>query len=44
MERMQKKAYRDYYMRPKMFVRQMKSIKNWKDFKANMGAALAVLK
>lgn len=44
MERMQKKAYRDYYMRPKMFVRQMKSIKNWKDLKANMGAALAVLK
>lgn len=44
MMEMQKRAYREYYFRPKMFVRKLLEVKNLKQFSAYVKAAMAVAK
>lgn len=44
MERMQKKAYKEYYIRPKMLIKKILEIRSFKQFKAYAMAGLAVLK
>ena len=44
MMEMQQRAYREYYFRPKMFVRKLLEVKNLKMFNAYVKAAMAVAK
>ncbi|MBI5148125.1 radical SAM protein [Candidatus Pacearchaeota archaeon] len=44
MERMQKKAYHDYYLRPRMIIRKLLEIRTFKQLKAYIQAGIAVLK
>jgi len=44
MVEMQQRAYREYYFRPKMFVRKLLEVKNLKQFNAYIKAAMAVAK
>lgn len=44
MMKMQQKAYRDYYFRPKMFLRKLLEVKNLKQLDGYVKAAMAVAK
>jgi len=44
MQKMQKKAYRSYYYRPKIIFKKILEIRNWRQLKAYIQAGLAVLK
>ena len=44
MMEMQQRAYREYYFRPKMFIRKLLEVKNLKQFNAYVKAAVAVAK
>ncbi|MAH06706.1 hypothetical protein CMI38_00465 [Candidatus Pacearchaeota archaeon] len=44
MMEMQQRAYREYYFRPKMFVRKLLEVKNLKQFNGYVKAAMAVAK
>lgn len=44
MMEMQQRAYREYYFRPKMFVRKLLEVRNIKQFHAYVKAAMAVAK
>jgi radical SAM superfamily enzyme YgiQ (UPF0313 family) len=44
MMEMQQRAYREYYFRPKMFVRKLLEVRNVKQFNAYVKAAMAVAK
>jgi len=44
MMEMQQRAYREYYFRPKMFVRKLLEVKNLKQFNGYVKAAVAVAK
>jgi len=41
---MQQRAYREYYFRPKMVIRKLLEVRNFKQFNAYMKAAMAVAK
>ncbi len=44
MSKMQKKAYKEYYFRPKMIIKKLLEVKSFKQFNAYIGAGLSILK